>query len=51
MELYCNCIFLVDIYNMLKLGIFNVIKVVNEMGDCINFIGIWLDSGRFLYFF
>lgn len=48
-ESHRNCIFLVDTYNTLKSGIPNAIKVANEMGDRINFIGIRLDSGRLPY--
>lgn len=43
--------FLVDMYDMLKLGVFNVIKVVKELGDKINFIVICLDSGDLIYLF
>ncbi|EUJ27459.1 nicotinate phosphoribosyltransferase [Listeria floridensis FSL S10-1187] len=40
-----NAIFLVDTYDTLKSGVPNAIKVAQEMGDAISFIGIRLDSG------
>ncbi|WP_342514340.1 nicotinate phosphoribosyltransferase [Sporosarcina sp. FSL K6-1522] len=40
-----DCIFLVDTYNTLKIGIPTAIQVAKELGDSINFIGIRLDSG------
>ncbi|MBC6314074.1 nicotinate phosphoribosyltransferase [Listeria grandensis] len=40
-----DSIFLVDTYDTLKSGIPNAIKVAQEMGDAINFIGVRLDSG------
>ncbi len=40
-----DCVFLVDTYNTLKIGIPTAIKVAKELGDTINFIGIRLDSG------
>ncbi|KOS67132.1 nicotinate phosphoribosyltransferase [Lysinibacillus contaminans] len=40
-----DCVFLVDTYNTLKSGVPTAIKVANELGDKINFIGIRLDSG------
>ena len=40
-----NCVFLVDTYNTLKSGVPTAIKVAQELGDKINFIGIRLDSG------
>lgn len=40
-----DCVFLVDTYNTLKIGIPTAIKVAKELGDKINFIGIRLDSG------
>lgn len=49
--MYFDLIFLVDIYDMLKFGVLNVIKVVKEMGDKINFIGICLDSGDMVFLF
>lgn len=48
-EMYKDCVFLVDMYDMFCLGMLNVIKVVKEFGDCINFIGICLDSGDLVY--
>lgn len=40
-----DCIFLVDTYNTLKIGIPTAIQVAKELGDKINFIGVRLDSG------
>ncbi len=40
-----DCIFLVDTYNTLKIGVPTAIQVAKELGDDINFIGIRLDSG------
>lgn len=43
--------FLVDMFYILKFGVLNVIKVVKELGDKINFVGIWLDFGDIVYLF
>lgn len=40
-----DCVFLVDTYNTLKSGVPTAIKVAQELGDQINFIGVRLDSG------
>ncbi|REB05639.1 nicotinate phosphoribosyltransferase [Sporosarcina sp. BI001-red] len=40
-----DCVFLVDTYNTLKIGVPTAIKVAKELGDKINFIGVRLDSG------
>ena len=40
-----DCVFLVDTYNTLKIGVPTAIQVAIELGDKINFIGIRLDSG------
>ena len=40
-----DCVFLVDTYNTLKIGVPSAIQVAKELGDKINFIGIRLDSG------
>lgn len=40
-----NCVFLVDTYNTLKIGVPTAIQVAKELGDKINFVGIRLDSG------
>lgn len=40
-----DCVFLVDTYNTLKIGMPTAIQVAKELGDKINFIGIRLDSG------
>ncbi|WP_160724283.1 nicotinate phosphoribosyltransferase [Bacillus sp. USDA818B3_A] len=44
-----DCVFLVDTYDTLRLGVPNAIKVAKELGDKINFIGIRLDSGDLAY--
>jgi nicotinate phosphoribosyltransferase len=48
-ESHKDCVFLVDTYDTLRLGVPNAIKVAKEMGDSINFIGIRLDSGDLAY--
>ncbi|MGG3561928.1 nicotinate phosphoribosyltransferase [Neobacillus rhizosphaerae] len=48
-ESHKDCVFLVDTYDTLRLGVPNAIKVAKEMGDQINFIGIRLDSGDLAY--
>lgn len=44
-----DCVFLVDTYDTLRSGIPNAIKVADELGERINFIGIRLDSGDLAY--
>lgn len=44
-----DCVFLVDTYDTLRLGMPTAIKVAKELGDKINFIGIRLDSGDLAY--
>jgi nicotinate phosphoribosyltransferase len=44
-----DCVFLVDTYDTLKLGVPNAIKVAKELGDQINFVGIRIDSGDLAY--
>jgi len=48
-ESHKDCVFLVDTYDTLRLGVPNAIKVAKELGDKINFIGIRLDSGDLAY--
>lgn len=48
-ETHKDCVFLVDTYDTLRLGVPNAIKVAKEMGERINFIGIRLDSGDLAY--
>ena len=48
-ETHRDCVFLVDTYDTLKLGIPTAIRVAKELGDKINFIGIRLDSGDLAY--
>lgn len=44
-----DCVFLVDTYDTLKSGVPTAIKVAQELGDNINFLGIRLDSGDLAY--
>ena len=44
-----DCVFLVDTYNTVKIGIPTAIQVAKELGDKINFIGVRLDSGDISY--
>lgn len=48
-ETHEDCVFLVDTYDTIRSGVPNAIKVVKEMGDKINFIGVRLDSGDLSY--
>jgi len=48
-ETHKDCVFLVDTYDTLRLGVPNAIKVAKELGETINFIGIRLDSGDLAY--
>lgn len=48
-EAHKDCVFLVDTYDTLRLGVPNAIKVAKELGDKINFIGIRIDSGDLAY--
>ncbi|MEH7306692.1 nicotinate phosphoribosyltransferase [Neobacillus drentensis] len=48
-ESHKDCVFLVDTYDTLRLGVPIAIKVAKELGDKINFIGIRLDSGDLAY--
>ena len=48
-ETHKDCVFLVDTYHTLDSGVPNAIKVANEMGDKINFLGVRLDSGDLSY--
>lgn len=49
-ETHKDCVFLVDTFDIVKSGIPNAIKVADEMGDKINFIGIRIDSGDIAYY-
>ena len=40
-----DCVFLVDTYDTLRLGVPAAIRVANELGDKINFLGVRIDSG------
>ncbi|WP_424684819.1 nicotinate phosphoribosyltransferase [Enterococcus sp.] len=44
-----DCVFLVDTYDTLKLGVPTAIKVAKEMGEKINFLGVRIDSGDMAY--
>lgn len=44
-ESHRDCVFLVDTYDTLRSGVPAAIKVANEFGDRINFLGIRIDSG------
>ena len=44
-----DCVFLVDTFDTLKSGVPNAIRVANEMGDKINFLGVRIDSGDMAY--
>lgn len=48
-ETHRDCVFLVDTYDTLKSGVPTAIKVANEMGDKINFVGVRIDSGDMAY--
>ncbi|MFC3927447.1 nicotinate phosphoribosyltransferase [Streptococcus caprae] len=44
-----DCVFLVDTYDTLRLGVPAAIKVAKEFGDAINFKGVRIDSGDMAY--
>lgn len=44
-----DCVFLVDTYDVLNSGVPNAIRVADELGDKINFVGIRIDSGDITY--
>lgn len=48
-ERHRDCVFLADTYDTLRSGVPNAIKVAQEFGDKINFLGIRLDSGDMAY--
>ncbi len=48
-ETHRDCVFLVDTFDTLKSGVPNAIRVANEMGDKINFLGVRIDSGDMAY--
>ena len=45
----CDCVFLVDTYDILRSGVPNAIRVAKEFGDKINFLGVRIDSGDMAY--
>ncbi|MCL2676311.1 MAG: nicotinate phosphoribosyltransferase [Streptococcaceae bacterium] len=44
-----DCVFLVDTYDTLRIGVPSAIKVAKEMGNKINFLGVRIDSGDMAY--
>lgn len=48
-ETHKDCVFLVDTYDTLRVGVPNAIRVAKEMGEKINFLGVRLDSGDLAY--
>lgn len=48
-ETHQNCVFLVDTYDTLRLGVPAAIKVAKEFGKKINFRGVRIDSGDMAY--
>lgn len=44
-----DCVFLVDTYDTLRLGVPAAIRVASELGDKINFLGVRIDSGDMAY--
>lgn len=48
-ETHKDCVFLVDTYDSIEVGVPNAIKVADEFGDKINFAGVRLDSGDLSY--
>ncbi|MDH6363582.1 nicotinate phosphoribosyltransferase [Enterococcus sp. PF1-24] len=44
-----DCVFLVDTYDTLRSGVPNAIRVANELGDKIKFLGVRIDSGDMAY--
>ncbi|MGI8191095.1 nicotinate phosphoribosyltransferase [Streptococcus iniae] len=48
-KIHQDCVFLVDTYDTLRVGVPSAIKVAKELGDKINFLGVRLDSGDLAY--
>lgn len=48
-ETHKDCVFLVDTYDTLRVGVPNAIRVAKVMGEKINFLGVRLDSGDLAY--
>lgn len=48
-ETHKDCVFLVDTYHSIESGVPTAIRVADEMGDKINFVGVRLDSGDLSY--
>ena len=48
-ETHKDCVFLVDTYDTLRIGVPAAIQVARELGDEINFLGVRIDSGDIAY--
>ena len=48
-ETHKDCVFLVDTYDTLRIGVPAAIQVAREMGEKINFLGVRIDSGDIAY--
>lgn len=48
-ETHKDCVFLVDTYDTLRVGVPTAIRVAREFGDRINFLGVRIDSGDMAY--
>ena len=48
-ETHHDCVFLVDTYDTLRLGVPAAIRVARELGDKIKFLGVRIDSGDLAY--
>lgn len=48
-KVHKECVFLVDTYDTLRLGVPAAIRVAKEMGDAITFKGVRIDSGDMAY--
>ena len=48
-ETHHNCVFLVDTYDTLRLGVPAAIRVARELGEKIKFLGVRIDSGDLAY--
>ncbi|MBS7577233.1 MULTISPECIES: nicotinate phosphoribosyltransferase [unclassified Enterococcus] len=48
-ETHRDCVFLVDTYDTLRVGVPTAIRVAKEFGNRINFLGVRIDSGDMAY--
>lgn len=48
-ETHKDCVFLVDTYDTLRVGVPTAIRVAKEFGERINFLGVRIDSGDMAY--